>query len=218
MVIDVLTTIAVVTAVAVGLELLETGIGWLIALWGKKNRPMPETLQVELSDTDRQMAEETQKLMREVFGDDIAKRYAEASALDRINMTREFSERLAKLYGVDVDIDVFIEKSTTLGYYCHDDHKLRLNIYMIDISKDHEHFNKIVELMMIAIIHEMRHAVQHKALEQPGFWNIDDVRRAQWARNFENYIQPSEDAEMYQRQVVEADANTFAGAAVKGMV
>ena len=220
---DVLTTMAVIYAVAAGIELLGSGISWLISRWGKRNRQMPETLQVELGETDREMIQKTQELMREVYGEDIVKRYAEANTRERINLTYEFADQLAKLYGVDVDIDVFMKEPKngqpyTMGGYLDSKHALVLNIYLMDINKEHELFETVVRETIVTVIHEMRHAVQHKAIEQPGFWNIDDVRRAMWARNFENYVADGVDFETYQRQSVEADAFTFAAEAMKGMV
>lgn len=221
MVIDVLTTMAVAGAIVLGLEALEYGIGWLISLWGKKHRQMPETLQAELGETDREMIRKTQELMRQVYGEDIVKRYAEANTHERINLTYEFAEQLAKLYGVDVNIDVFMKEPRKGEPYVYGQQRagaIRLNIYMIDMYAGHKKFEDVIQNTIEITIHEMRHAVQDKAIEQPGFWDIDDVRRAAWARNLENYISTSVDVQRYMRQPVEADAYTFAAEAMKGMV
>lgn len=221
MVIDVLTTMAVAGAIVLGLEALEYGIGWLISLWGKKPQQMPETLQAELGETDREMIRKTQELMRQVYGEDIVKRYAEANTRERINLTYEFAEQLAKLYGVDVNIDMYIEepkknKPYTFGKI--GGNTIILNMYLIDIGERHEDFEDVIKEIIDTIIHEMRHAVQKKAIEQPGFWDMDDIRRATWARNLENYIPLRVDFQMYMRQPLETDARTFAAEAMKGMV
>lgn len=204
-----------VLAIGAGVKL----ISHLISTWGHKN-VTPESLreQVELSQTDREKIDETRELIRDMFGDNVAEKFKNASNVERINMVNDFAHRLAKLYGLDdVDIDVVIDNVSLCGYYCHSQHQARFNILALTNGVDSPNYAALVKDMLDTVIHELRHAVQFKAVENDGFWNVDDKRRAAWASNVKNYISASTDMRGYMQQPLEADAYVFAGLVMEGV-
>lgn len=60
------------------------------------------------------------------------------------------------------------------------------------------------------ILHESRHAFQHRSVLNPDSVSIDNNTIDIWRQNFENYISPWLDYEAYREQPVEADAFDFA--------
>ena len=86
-------------------------------------------------------------------------------------------------------------------------------------DRDDEFFNYGVRSVMETIVHELRHAVQWKAITENNFWNVDEKTRDLWAENlnFDNYIDPEVDFKGYCEQPVEADARTFSALVMEGV-
>ena len=184
----------------------------LFGIWGTRNpREIPETVKTELSDKDKEKVKETQELIHEKFGDDVVDSLRKASNKQRVDMMDEFARELALLYGLDIEIDITVDKITSCGYYTYDQKKAVFNIAMLMIDGDHENFADCVYEVLDTIVHELRHAVQHKAVSDPTFWDIGEERAKTWDDNMKNYIRPNVDPRGYARQPVEADAVTFAG-------
>lgn len=211
--IETLITIGITVAVALVVEVVAD----LIENWGAPE--MPTQTKAEMSETDQKMIQETQALMQECFGDDVVERFRNASNLDRISMTGDFAKRLAALYDLDIDVDVVIEEAQHCGAYNWKDRKAVFNIILMTVESDNAHFDYCVKETLDTIIHELRHAVQHKAIRQEGFWNVAEERRVAWANNMTpgNYIRPEVDKKGYVGQPIEADAYTFAAEVMQGV-
>ena len=65
------------------------------------------------------------------------------------------------------------------------------------------------------VIHELRHAVQHRAVSEDGFWRISLATRGQWAFDRLHY---TGDPENYLDQRIELDAIVFAEKAMEGVI
>ena len=189
----------------------------MFTTWGTREvEQVPEDVKVDLGETDKEKVKETQELIHEMFGDNLVEKMKSVSNKQRLDMMDEFANELAKRYGLEVDIDIVLDQANACGAYFPGQKKFVFNIITImDTSVDN--FDYYVRTVFETIIHELRHAVQHKALEEPGFWGIDDERRKTWKENMDNYIRPEVDFRGYARQPIEADATTFAGAVLEGV-
>ena len=211
---EVLIALAVV-AIA---SLLCEGVKYLINLWGSKQK-MPDQVKAEMSETDEEMIEKTKNVIANTFGDSVIDKIATSSNKERIDLMADFATTLSKEYGLDISVDITVSDISNCGYYNWEEKKAVFNIAMMMVDKDNEHFAYCVRETLDTIIHELRHAVQHKAIHEEGFWNVDEARRIEWANNMlpENYIQPSVDRKGYFLQPIEKDAATFANAAMEGV-
>lgn len=201
--------------VGIALMAISTFIDKLRELWDR--RKYPESAQCEMSETDLEKIDETKELIKEVFGEDVTERVRRASNVERIQLFSDFAKRLAVTYGLDIEVDVDISKAEEWGAYNRLTKKAVFNILGLTIDGNHPQFEAVVREEMDTIIHELRHAVQNRAIEEPGFWNISDERRSAWAQNVANYIQPSVSLRGYANQPIEKDAVTFAEKALGGV-
>lgn len=186
---------------------------------GGANLPMPETVQVEMSLTDQEMIQKSQELIHQKFGGNPAECLRFASAEERTSMLRDFARELAVMYGLDdVEVDVYNKKSLNeWGYYSWRTKQARFNVFALSVKPDDPQYIAFVREVLDTICHELRHAVQHKSIRSPGFWNISEERSIAWAENMTDYIPGSKDFKAYTRQPVEADAATFAAQVVSGV-
>ena len=131
----------------------------------------------------------------------------------------EFAEELVKRYGLDIDVDITVSQIENCGQYNWQKRKAEFNIVALMLDGNHEHFEYCVRETLDTIIHELRHAVQHKAIRDEGFWNVEEERRVRWAENMMkgNYIRPEVNFRAYCSQPIEADAATFAARVMEGV-
>lgn len=178
--------------------------------WGTQK--LPQNARSEMSETDKAQVEATRELMRQCFGEDVVECVKNASNKDRIALMAEFAERLARQYGLDIEVDVTVSKVENCGAYNWKERKAVFNIALLMVDGQNEKFDYCVRETLDTIIHELRHAVQHKAVEQPGFWDVEEERRLAWANNMApgNYIPPQANIRAYANQPIERDAVTFA--------
>lgn len=212
-----LESIIITALISVGLGLVCGVIEGLMERWGQ--RSLPEAAQVEMSETDQQMIQESQQLIQECFGENATETLRAASNIERINLMNEFAQRLAQLYDLDIDVDVVIQNANNQGAYNWGTKKAVFNIILLTVDADSPHFEACVRETLDTIIHELRHAVQHKAIEQDGYWNVSEERRGAWANNMApgNYIRASVDYKGYVKQPIEADSATFAAQVLQGV-
>ena len=212
-----MTELLIAAAVGIVVGMLAALVDNLLAQCGQQS--LPETSRAELSETHRKKAEETRALIERCFGDDAVERLKSASNKDRIRLMTEFAEQLAKLYDLDIEVDVTVNELKNFGAYNWKEKKAVFNIALLTVDGNHEHFDFCVRETLDTIIHELRHAVQHRVTEEPGFWNVDETRRLAWARNMTpgQYISASTDLRAYAKQSIERDAATFAAAAMEGV-
>lgn len=178
--------------------------------WGPQK--LPQNACAEMSETDKAQADATRELMRQCFGEDVVECVKNASNKDRITLMTEFAERLAKQYGLDIEVDVTVSKVENCGAYNWKERKAIFNIALLMVDGQNEKFDYCVREVLDTIVHELRHAVQHKAVERPGFWDVEEERRLAWANNMApgNYIGANTNIRAYANQPIEKDAVTFA--------
>lgn len=208
-----------VTALLVGAAIggVVGGIKGLLDSWQQKK--MTEQSKAEMSDTDKLKALQTRELIQQYFGDDIVYKMKMASNKERIDLMSEFAEALSKEYGLDIQVDVTVSDARSCGAYYWKDKKAVFNIALLMADADNPQFEYCVRETIDTIIHELRHAVQHKAIQEEGFWEVSEERRIEWAHNMkpENYIRAEVNQRRYVSQPVERDAYTFAALAMEGI-
>lgn len=195
-------------------------INHLMEIWNMSNTlELPESETIEFEEYDKQKIFETQKLIKEYFGNKPAETIAKLKNKERIALYTDFAEKLAQCYELDIDTDVTICDANTYGYYDWNTKTAQFNVNILMQDKSNPRFELYVRESIDTIVHELRHAVQHKAILNPGFWNISEEQRLAWAKNmaYGNYISPNVDLNGYKSQPVEKDAFSFAGTVMKGV-
>ena len=184
-------------------------------LWGSQSAP-PRLLEATLSETDEKMCEKTRELIQEVFGENVVESVKAMDSLKRLEKANEFANRLVKAYGLETEVTFYGENRNDCGGYNFRENKIYLNVADLFI-RDEEHFAEYLLNFFDTIIHELRHAVQHKAVLQEGFWEVDEDTRLLWADNIAHYHSPKVDIKAYVTQPIEMDARTFAARSMKGV-
>lgn len=210
-------TLMIIAAILV-VELVVSAIGKLLETWGQV--PLPETSQAKMSDTDKRKIEETKEIIQQCFGVDVVEQIRKSSNRERIDLMADFANRLALDYGLDIDVDVTVKNVNNGGSYDWKAKRAEFNIALLMVEADNEYFEYCVRETISAIVHELRHAVQHRAIEDKGFWDIDEKRRKEWAKNMlpGNYIRGDVDLKAYALQPIEKDAFTFSEMVMKGVM
>lgn len=216
---EVLLSLAAIVAVEV---LFNVGINFAVNLLRNvfgTQRAMPETIKAELSDTDKKMAEETQNLIRDQFGENVSDSIRAMSNMERLQAANQFANNLADLYGLDIQIDVVAQDPSQCGYYDWNKGKAVFNVVELWIKDDDKDFDAHIQNFFDTIIHELRHAVQRKAVTESGFWEVDEERRQKWDENFQpgNYVRADVNIRGYMEQPLENDAYTYAAYVMEGV-
>lgn len=205
-------TVGTIVAAMVAVEIACAAVQWFRDLWGTKVNAPASLCTAEMSTTDQEMQEETKHILKEVFGENIAESIQSLDAAQRIVKAEEFIEKLKDAYGLDVEVEFYGENRSHCGFYNSKLNTLNLNVADL-LSKNMDCSYEFIN----TIIHELRHAVQWKAIQEDGFWNTDKATRINWMNNFANYIQYGIDPKGYAQQPVEVDAVTFVDGCLKGV-
>ena len=101
----------------------------------------------------------------------------------------------------------------TLGQYSHSKRTVSINEWVIETRRDSYS-------LMKTVVHEMRHAYQHSACDNPDQFIVSEETIQKWQNSFDNYksqsgfmstgMNESEAFRAYRNQAVEADARNFA--------
>lgn len=180
-----------------------------------------------LSEQDREMAQQTAEVIKGHLGEDPTQRMLEMSSNEKIETVETIAKELIELYALDdVSVEICTLPGSMMGYYNRDAKVLKVDVtdLLIDVEaldpeKRIEAFRYIVKETLDTVVHELRHAVQYRAIEldDDSYWGIDEQRRIEWARNMANYIRGSDDPKGYFNQAIECDSFTFAYEAMRGV-
>ena len=189
--------------------------------FGEDAEVLPETFKksVSISQTDKEYIQLTRDALRKNFGDNVVESFKNASNFERIQMTQKFAVQLAELYGLDINVDVCVSNRKEFGVYSWGNQKAEFNVYLLTYDgNEKEDFKFCVRNTLLSIIHELRHAVQEKAIFEEGFWNVSEEIRIEWANSKLNYIRADVDLRGYATQSIEADAMVFSELAMQGII
>jgi len=201
----------IVTALLVA-EVVCAAVEFLHDLWGYCVNAPGTLCTAEMSETDIKMQEQTRDMIHETFGENIIDSVQDMDAAQRIKSAQNLIQALQKEYDLDVKVEFYGDDRHQCGFYNSRDNTLNLNVADL-LSKTPERIQEFFD----TIIHELRHAVQWKAIREAGYWNVEEERSKAWAKNFANYISASVDPRGYANQLVEVDARTFASGCLEGV-
>lgn len=137
-----------------------------------------------------------------------------AEVEERKEMLADFIVELNHIMGTNVVTDIIYEdmknadgsNSSRRGYYSHPASTITINENYLETTDLNSY------MLMRTLIHEMRHAYQHAAIENPEDFLVSEETRKQWEYNFEHYKSSGKDGyEAYVSQAIEYDAKSFAG-------
>ena len=129
-----------------------------------------------------------------------------ASIEERKQMLTNLLREICRIMGIDVNENVNFADlgGSTRGTYSSSTNTVSINTSYLSRSDGYQ--------VIYTMIHEMRHAYQHAAIENPGNFNVSPETIEQWKNNFSNYKSTSKGNtyEEYVAQPVEYDAKNFA--------
>lgn len=133
--------------------------------------------------------------------------WSKASLEEREKLLNEYLNEVADYLGVDVkkSINFFNEAPkdgyVTNGYYSHGKRSISINTcYDLPYST------------LTTIIHELRHAYQHCAVDNPTRYQVSQETINAWKESFRTYSrEQAKGYDAYRNIVVERDARAFAG-------
>lgn len=167
---------------------------------------MQEQIQ-DLCETDR-FSEET---------------WEQATPAERRVILQEYMNRVMEIMDIDIRPNIdFTPRAPSGGYitngsYTHATESVYINGYIIDNYSPERSYE-----LMTTIVHELRHAYQHAAVDNPTRYQVSQETIDRWSDSFDNYrgtdrimredgVSRDEAYQRYRNQAVEVDARSFAG-------
>lgn len=157
---------------------------------------------------DREMKKKAADLLKKYKYSEEA--WAKASIEERKKILTDYMHDVEKILGVDVSDKINWTYSEpkdgkiNQGSYYHPSRQVSINEYVIN-QKNSYH-------LMSTIAHEVRHAYQHSAIDNPDQYRVTKETVDSWKESFRTYSrEQAKGFESYRNIVVEKDARWFAG-------
>lgn len=146
------------------------------------------------------------------------KTWQTASTEERKSILNEYIQNVAGIMGLSMgSIKFFYAESQngyyTSGQYSHSSRTVSINEWVIE-NKSNSYS------LMKTVVHEMRHAYQHAACDNPEQFIVSEETIQKWQDSFDNYksqsgfmstgMNASDAFKAYRNQAVEVDARSFA--------
>jgi len=128
--------------------------------------------------------------------------FAETGLDNRMRIATSFYNEVREAMGIDAELNFVPMPYLMEGSFNPSTNSIELNINSLEKPNSQSLFN--------TILHESRHAFQHKAVDNPDSVSVDNNIIDIWRQNFDNYIPPWLDYEAYREQPVEEDAFDYA--------
>lgn len=158
-------------------------------------------------ETDRMLVSECHEAVEEVLGLSPFSQFATLRPEERQIAVVQITSQVADAMGVKLDSIDIEEQDGTYGFYSFSENR-------ISIDENHVCEDPMTEIdaknVIDTIVHEVRHAYQHRAARHPTRYKRDKLTASTWRLNFRNYVSPRQNLELYYRQPVEEDARKFA--------
>ncbi len=204
---SVLLTVAVIIATVELVRWISNRISW-----GQETLPPPDINDIlstnyKPEECDKDMRDNCQNLLDLYFKEPV-----DAELYERINekmknlnknekkeLLREITIKASDIMHVKLDNIEFSNESYMGGYFYKEKKLVISSAYLSQESCS-------VELVK-TIFHELKHAVQYKAISRGGnVWGYSDETLISWVNNFQNYISSAYDPEGYLCQPLEIDS------------
>lgn len=128
--------------------------------------------------------------------------FAETGLDNRMRIATSFYNEVREAMGIDAELNFVPMPYLMEGSFNPSTNSIELNINSLEKPNSQSLFN--------TILHESRHAFQHKAVDNPDSVSVNNNIIDTWRQNFDNYISPWLDYEAYREQPVEKDAFDYA--------
>lgn len=201
----------------IGGYLAYEGVVWGVGRWkrwrlGKKTEEF--RVKPELTDDDYTLIEKCREVMKSNFPQGIETRLKGMSPTERADLFQKLVLELNGVYGINITNIAFLHVDEigygVYGYYIRETNSIRFNFDLLSSDEP-----MILREMVDTIFHEMRHALQYKAVTDSNCNYGTEEQRYLWALNFLNYIPGYVDFAYYQQQILEADARQIAELSIK---
>lgn len=204
--------------IGLGVYLTYEGVVWGIDKFrhwhlGKKHRDV--LVHIDLTEEDKELIDKCRDVMGQNFPDGIVNRIKDMSPTERSQLFKDLVMELNSVYGIEVSDIAFLTNNEigpgVYGYFDNSNNSIRFNADLLNTNDP-----DILHEMVDTIFHEMRHALQFRAVTDSLCSYGSEEQRQKWALNFVNYIPAYVDFAYYQQQVIEDDARQFAAEVIKG--
>lgn len=128
--------------------------------------------------------------------------YATADMELRAEYMKDFYANYSEFSGYNPTLEFKEMPSNNMGAYNPETNTITLNSRLLENDNPYT--------TMETILHESRHAFQQYAVDHPWRVRVDSNTIAIWEDNLNYYIRPEWDFEAYEKQPIEADANSYA--------
>lgn len=140
--------------------------------------------------------------------------WAKASVKERKKILTEYMKEIEKILGIDVrdrinwtDTGPTKDNTINLGSYNDFFNRVSINEYILREYDPEDSYQ-----LFTTIVHEMRHAYQHAAIEDPTKYQVSQETINEWKKSFSTYQkEAAKGYDSYRNIVVERDAREFAG-------
>lgn len=146
-----------------------------------------------------------------------------ASVQERQNILEEYMREVMEIMGLDINADIDFQSMPpsggyiTNGQYSHGTETVTINSYIIAHYSPERSYE-----LMTTIVHELRHAYQRAAVDNPTRYQVSQETIDRWSASFAGYrgtdrimledgVSRAEAYQRYRDQAVEVDARAFAG-------
>lgn len=204
--------------IGMGVYLAYEGVVWGIDKfrhWRRGKKYIDILVHIDLTEEDKQLVQKCREIMGQNFPDGIVNRMKGMSPTERAQLFRDLVKELNSVYGVEISDIAFLTNneigSGVYGYFDNSNNSIRFNADLLNTDDPN-----ILHEMVDTIFHEMRHALQFRAVTDSSCNFGSEEQRQKWALNFVNYISARVDFAFYQQQVIEDDARQFAAEVIKG--
>lgn len=200
-------------------KIREILVAWGIIKAGNQTRiPGEAVTEAQQKEMDQHMRNKVQKLLEE-------ERYSEetwneASLEERKDILNQYLQEVAAAMGLEIGPINFTYSEASngtynMGAYSPSTNTVNINEWVLEDNVDNSY------RLMSTIAHEMRHAYQHAACENPEQFVVTEETLRSWQDSIDNYKSQSgfmkegmnaqEAYEAYRDQSIEVDARWFAG-------
>lgn len=118
----------------------------------------------------------------------------------KMMMVRDYHQKFSGSMGVKTNLMFNDMPTRSRGCYIHDSKTVYINTNILDNPRQ----------LLTTDLHELRHAVQHSAIDSPFKYDISNDIINAWKDNFENYYSAEDNFPKYYNQPVEVDARAYA--------
>lgn len=140
--------------------------------------------------------------------------WAGATLEERKAILQDYMQEVAKILDVDIEKEITFTNTPpdengvyNLGAYSHSIKTVKMNQYILENDETYDSYR-----LMTTVVHELRHAYQHAAIDDPERYQVSQETIDAWKESFATYAQEkAKGYQSYRNIIIEKDARQFAG-------